>query len=127
MARNHPNEGVQQSGGTINAGQLAVGRSARNVKIVTADVAEALHRQGRGAIEGPLEALEIAVKTDGPALPQAGQMLTDVSNVAAEVMRPKADKTTIGTLLQRIGEAAKAVSSIVKAVEVLKGVVALVL
>src|SRR5262245_49605901 len=124
MEKRDANEWILQTGGTITAGQIVVGR--HNVTIVTADVAEVLQRRGMDAVEEQLKRLEGALNAHLHQLPDGGsELATLASKVATELAKPKPNKPTVSGILQQIAEAAKSVSSIVTSAEALKHVVML--
>jgi hypothetical protein len=122
-----PNYGVQQTGGTMSVGQLAVGPNARNVTVVTPAVAERLRARGMGDVEARLRVLEDALNAHGHRLADAPTLHEAAKQVASEVAASRPDKSTINRLLAQIADGTKSISLIAKAVAGVKTALALLL
>ena len=120
MDKNMPkNEGIYMTGGTINAEQLAVGRKARAVKIVSlAD--QALDRKGLQDIREKLDELVNILTAHADALDNPDEVLDSTEAVAAELSKDKPNKLTLTAILSGLASSVQSVAAVATAVEALK-------
>ncbi len=111
-------EGIQQSGGRIEADVLAVGRNAKAEKVVQDACAE-LNRKQMDEVADGLEKLLEALKTHGGELDNADEIAGATERVAAELKEPQPNKLTLNALLAGIAEGSKSVTAIAKAASAL--------
>jgi hypothetical protein len=113
MRDNH-NEGVQISGGRIDAGAFAVGRgaSATNVTGATAD-------PGRQEIARRLDLLLARLEAEGGALDREAEVRESTEVVAGELKKDKPNKTTVVGVLTGIAGAVTSVAGLATATDAL--------
>ena len=116
------NEGLQQSGGTINAEVVAVGRNARAAKTTHGG-----EDPGRREMHDKLDALVAALREHGDALPHRAEIEYTTERVKAELEQPKPNRLTLTALLSGIAEGAKTVGAVATAASALKACVAALL
>jgi hypothetical protein len=119
MSESIHNEGIYQTGGSINADQLAIGRNASISKTINA-AAQSLDQKGLQEIKEKLQALYEALETDGGSLKNAGEVMESTEVVAKELSKDKPNKLTLTGVLDGILGAVKSVTSITGAVNLLK-------
>lgn len=116
------NQGLQQSGGSISAEVLAVGRNARATKTVAGG-----DEPGRKELHDRLDALIAALREHGEALPARAEIEDTTEQVKAELEQPKPNRLTLTSLLGGIAEGAKTVGAVAEAASALKACVAALL
>ncbi|HLX59102.1 MAG TPA: hypothetical protein VKR83_18945 [Ktedonobacteraceae bacterium] len=120
MDKNMPkNEGIYITGGAINADQIAVGRNARAMKIVSS-ANEALERKGLQEIRDRLDELVNALTTHADALENPDELLDSAEVVAEELSKEKPNKFTLTSILSGIASSVQSVATIAAAAEALK-------
>ncbi len=125
MDNNIPkNEGINISGGTIKADQLAVGRNARATKIVSS-AGEVLDQKGLQEIRDKLDELVNALTTHADALENPDEVLDSTEVVAQELSKDKPNKLTLTAVLSGIASSVQSVAAIATAAEALKHAITL--
>jgi hypothetical protein len=126
MGGDSRNEGIYQSGGSIQADQIAVGRNARAAKIlnVTNDV---LEQKGLQEIRDKLDELLKVIIEHANSLDAPDEVLDSTEIVAKELAKDKPNKLTVTGVLTGIADGVKSVASIATAAEALRKAVALFL
>jgi hypothetical protein len=108
------NEGIVQSGGTINAGNLAIGRNA---------VANQTHNADSGALEevrNQLASLMDALQKHAQEIPNSAEVMQSAHTAQEELSKDKPSRLTLRSLLSGIAESVKSVTTVAAAVEALK-------
>ena len=121
------NDGIYQTGGTIQAGQIAVGRNASIAIGRLATAREALDSRGLLEIRERLDDLVAALQAHGTSLTDRRGVVASTHKVLGELSSPTPDKATIIGTLSRIADAVKSVGSIATAATALKTAVSLML
>jgi hypothetical protein len=112
------NEGLQQSGGSIHAEVVAIGRNARARK-----TAYGGDGPGRRELQDKLTALIAALHEHGDRLPSRAEIEDTTERVKAELEQPKPNRLTLTALLSGIADGAKTVGAIANAAAALKACV----
>jgi translation initiation factor 2B subunit (eIF-2B alpha/beta/delta family) len=118
MSRDDRNEGVQMSGGTINAGAFAVGRGAQATNTVAA-ASRALEERGQAQLAERLEELLLALEANASRLSNADEVREATQVVAEELVKDRPNKTTVTGVLSGIAESVKSVASLATATHAL--------
>jgi translation initiation factor 2B subunit (eIF-2B alpha/beta/delta family) len=118
-----PNEGISVSGGTINAGALAVGRGARATNVVEA-ASRTLEARGHAELAERLEELIHALDAHASELSNAAELLQATQVVAEELVKERPNKTTVTGVLAGIAAGVKSVAGLAGAAEALAHAVA---
>ena len=116
------NEGLHQSGGSIRAEVVSVGRNARATKTTYCG-----EDSGRREVLDKLDALIAALREHGDALPRRAEIENTTERVKAELEQPKPNRLTLTALLSGIAESSKAVGAVATAASALKDCVAALL
>jgi hypothetical protein len=111
---------VQQTGGTMNIGAMAVGDHAR---AIVKNAAPALADEGRQELLTKLNAVLDAIDQHGHALPDKGSATQLVERIATEASQKHPDKLTLKSFLGALADEVKSVSAIVTTVTSLTGAV----
>ncbi len=102
MTKQNQNRGIIMSGGTINAGQIAVGDQASNVQHASFDPAQlALAIQA-------IDAFRAALGVQVSALPEGGEAVAAADALATELKQKNPDRSRISGLLGTLTEIGKA-------------------
>jgi len=126
MGEGSRNEGIYQSGGSIQGDQIAVGKNARATKI--SNVAnEVLEQKGLQEIKDKLDELLKALNDHATSLAATPEILDSTEIVVKELAKDKPNKLTVIGVLSGIADGAKSVASIANAAEALKKAVTLFL
>lgn len=107
------------TGGTINAEQLAVGRRARAVKIVSS-ADQALEQKGLQEIREKLDELVNILTENADALENPDEVLDSTEAVAEELSKDKPNKLTLTAILSGIASSVQSVAVLASAVDALK-------
>lgn len=121
-ARSSGNEGIIMTGGTIKAEQVAVGKNAHAVKIMSA-AKESLEQKGLHEIWDKLEQLEKTLNTYGSSLGNRDEIDGATKEIAKELSKDKPNKITVTGILEGVANGVKSVANIATSVEALKKVV----
>lgn len=120
MDKNMPkNEGIYMTGGTINAEQIAAGRQARAIKIVSS-ADQALEQKGLQEIREKLDELVNALTTHAEALENPDEVLDSTEAVAEELSKDRPNKLTLTAILSAIASSVQSVAVVATAVDALK-------
>jgi Family of unknown function (DUF5955) len=115
---NH-NEGVQMSGGRIDAGAFAVGRGAT----ATNTVGSTPDDPGRAEISRRLDELLRQLEAAGPRLDDRAEIAESTQVVAEELGKEHPNKTTVTGVLTGIAGAVASVTGLATATDALLGAV----
>jgi translation initiation factor 2B subunit (eIF-2B alpha/beta/delta family) len=120
------NEGIQMSGGRIEAGALAVGRGAHAHNVVRTARRE-LEDRGHAELGQRLEELLLQLDAHASRLSDAEELRESTQLVAEELVKDRPNKTTVTGVLAGIAENVKSVASLATAAEALTQAVQLFL
>lgn len=120
------NEGIQMSGGRIEAGALAVGRGARAHNVVKTVKSE-LEDRGHTELGQRLEELLRQLDAHASLLSNAEELKESTQLVAEELVKDRPNKTTVTGVLASIAESVNSVASLATAAEALTQAVQLFL
>jgi hypothetical protein len=118
MTRGTINYGIQVTGGTFRADNLAVGANAR---VTVNNAAAALEKSGRNEVLDKLNAVLAALEAEGAGLPDKESADELVSRIAKEAAAKKPDKLNLKGFLATLADEVKSVASIAGAVAALAG------
>lgn len=107
------------TGGTINAEQIAAGRQARAIKIVSS-ADQALEQKGLQEIREKLDELVNALTTHAEALENPDEVLDSTEAVAEELSKDRPNKLTLTAILSAIASSVQSVAVVATAVDALK-------
>lgn len=119
MIDNFHNEGIYQTGGTINAEQLAVGRNASVIKTVNA-ASQALEQKGLQEVQEKLQIFMDTLSAHLDRLDNREEILESAETVAKELTKKKPNKLTVTAVLDGITSGVKSVTNLATASELLK-------
>jgi hypothetical protein len=119
MDKQGVNKGIQISGGTFNAENVAVGDSARAYKTVYA-VDTMSEQEKWQEIRDRLDELEKVLDTHAAALSNADEVRDSTAVVSKELSKDKPNKLTVISVLNGIAESVRSVTAITVAVEALR-------
>lgn len=123
MKKDSRNEGIIQSGGVIQAGQVAAGRGVRLTQVInTADAA--LMQKGLDEVRDKLNELFQVLSVHGNSLEQPDEVVQSVGQLAEELAKERPNRLTLRALLDGIAQAVKSVGAIAGAAEALKAAIA---
>lgn len=108
------NEGLIQSGGSIQAGAMAVGRGAA-AHNMSSTVSDALRESGRDPIADRLDELLRALRDHGAELPDPDGVRGSAGAVVDELAKDEPNKITVLGILSGIRDAVGSVSGIAAA------------
>jgi hypothetical protein len=117
------NEGVRISGGTIEAGALAVGRGARATNLVEA-ASRTLEARGQAELARRLEELIHALDEHASELANAAELREATDVVAQELAKERPNKTTVSGVLAGIAGDVQSVAGLATAAGALAHAVA---
>lgn len=126
MGRTGHNEGIQMSGGRIEAGALAVGRGAQASNVVGAARRE-LEERGHAELGHQLEEFLRQLDAHASRLSNADELKEATGLVAEELVKDRPNKTTVTGVLASIVESVKSVAGLATAAEALTQAVQLFL
>jgi hypothetical protein len=112
------NEGIWMSGGTIDAGALAVGRNAEATNVVGA-AGRTLMERGQPEIADRLADLVRLLAAHAPQLDNADELQATTEVVATELAKEKPNRTTVTGLLGGLADGVRSVAGLTTAVEAL--------
>ena len=122
MDTSDTNKGIQVSGGTFNADNVAVGDSAKAYKIVYA--ADQMSEEEKWQeIHEKLDELEEALNAHAASLNNPDEVRGSAAVVAEELSKDKPNKLTITSVLNGIADSVKSVTVIAVAVEALRNAI----
>jgi len=119
MSDPHGNEGIVVTGGSVQAGAIAVGRGARATQNIAGSAA-ALEGTGHQEIADLLRRLTQLIEQHADDLERPEELLESTATVAQEVAGDQPNRLTLRALLAGIAEAAGGVTSVAAAVEALQ-------
>ena len=120
------NEGIQISGGRIEAGALAVGRGAQARNVVKTASRE-LENRGYPELGQRLDELLHQLAVHASQLSNADELKGSVRLVAEELVKDRPNKTTVTGVLAGIAQSVKSVAGLATAAEALTHAVQLFL
>lgn len=120
------NEGIQITGGSFNANQVAVGRGAKAIQN-TYNLANQLEESGKGEVAQAITELLKALEAHSDQVADKEEVTQAVEQVAEEVQKEKPNKFTLKGLLSSLKESLGSVVEIAEKVTVLQKVVAVML
>jgi len=112
------NEGIQISGGRIEAGALAVGRGAQAHNVVRMASRE-LEDRGHADLGQRLEELLRQLDAHAAQLSNAQELKDSTRLVAEELVKDRPNKTTVTGVLAGIAQSVKSVAGLATAAEAL--------
>jgi hypothetical protein len=112
------NEGIQISGGTINAGNLAVGRGAT--------VVAELRERGQEDVARRLEELVRQLEEHRDEVPHLALVRAATESVTEELAKERPDKRRVRDVLAGISESVRSVTGLARAADGLLEAVQLV-
>jgi hypothetical protein len=104
------NEGVQNFGGTINAGNFAVGRGAT---VVAAD----LRDRGHEEVARRLEELVQLLEQHRDEVPNVALVRAATDSVTEELAKERPDKTRVRDVLAAISDSVRSVTGLASAAD----------
>lgn len=120
------NEGINVSGGSLSAGQIAVGSGAQAIQN-TYNLANQLGESGKSEVAQAITELLKALEVHSDKVPDKEEVTQAVQQVAEEVQKEKPNKFTLKGLLSSLKESLGSVVEITEKVTVLQKVVALMM
>jgi hypothetical protein len=108
------NEGIVQSGGTMNIGNAAVGRNA------VANQVQAADSGGLEEVRKQLATLMEALQKHAHEIPNSAEVMQSAHTAQEELSKDKPNRLTLRSLLSGIAESVKSVTTVATAVEALK-------
>jgi hypothetical protein len=111
------NEGIHMTGGRIDAGALAVGSNARATNITTAE--QALTDQGHTELAAQLAEVVRLLEAHAASLDNPDEVKEATDTIAAELTRPKPNRTTLAGLLTALAAGVSPVATLATAVDAL--------
>lgn len=112
------NEGIHISGGTLNAGALAVGRYASAVSTV-GSASEVLAGRGERDVAERMKALLEQLRLHSGELANADELVGATESVATELARDVPNKLTVLGVLGGIAASVASVAGVTEAVDAL--------
>lgn len=109
------NEGVIQHGGSINAGNLAVGRGATATQYQSAS-----SDAGLAAVQAQLDKVLELLATKSHEIPDHEDVVQSAQSLKQELDKDKPNKLTLKSLLSGIADSVKSVTTVATAVEALR-------
>lgn len=120
------NEGINISGGSLNAGQIAVGRGAQAIQN-TYNLANQLEEAGKSEVAQAITELLKALEANSNKVADKEEVTQAVQQVAEEVQKEKPNKFTLKGLLSSLKESLGSVAEIAGQVTVLQKAIALMM
>jgi len=118
---NNPNQGIQVSGGSFNADNVAAGPRAQAHKTSYGDTWSELEK--RQEIQKKLAELEKALDAHASSLQNAEEIRSSTTVIADELRKKQPNKLTVSAILNGIADSVKSITGIALAVEALKNAV----
>lgn len=112
------NSGIQVSGGSFSADNVAVGSGAQAHKTVYGNTQSEL--ESRQEIQKKLAELEKALDAYASLLENAEEVRNSTATIADELKKKQPNKLTVSAILNGIADSVKSVTGIALAVEALK-------
>jgi len=110
------NDGVLVTGGTLAAGQVVAGRNAKAVASFYGPVGK-IEEAGREDVAAALRDLMEGLKRNSDQIKDFDEILESTNLVAAELAKPRPNKTIVTTVLSGIGQGVSSVAGLVTAVK----------
>jgi uncharacterized radical SAM superfamily protein len=120
------NEGIVISGGSFNAGQVAVGRNSQAIQH-TYDLTNRLVEAGKGEVAQAIHELLEAIETRSCQVLVADEAVQTVQQIAEEVQKEKPNKFTIKGMLTSLKETLGSVADIADKLHILQQAIALMM
>jgi translation initiation factor 2B subunit (eIF-2B alpha/beta/delta family) len=120
------NEGINVSGGSLNAGQIAVGLGAQAIQN-TYNLANQLEESGKSEVAQAITELLKALEADSNKVTDKEEVTQAVQQVAEEVQKEKPNKFTLKGLLSTLKESVGSVAEIAEKVTILQKAIALMM
>jgi translation initiation factor 2B subunit (eIF-2B alpha/beta/delta family) len=117
------NEGINISGGSINAGQIAVGRDAQAIQN-TYNLANQLGESGKSEVAQAIAELLKALEVNSDKITDKEKVTQAVQEVAEEVQKEKPNKFTLKGLLSTLKESLGSAAEIAEKVTILQKAIA---
>jgi hypothetical protein len=121
-AREGKNEGVIITGGTLSAGNLAVGRHAR-ITAIGAPASAALRENGRDVVADALETFLRELAEHSREVPDGDAVVESTEAVSKELAKDKPNRLTVKGLLAAITGAVSGVTPLLTAAHALQAAV----
>jgi hypothetical protein len=116
LNRDSRNEGIYMTGGSINADQIAVGRSAQAQKI--SNIAnDALEQKGLTEVRDKLDELLKEITVHADSLRNSDEVLDSTKAVAEELAKDKPNKLTIMGVINGIADSVGSVARVATAAD----------
>lgn len=122
MTKNYRNDGIIQTGGKIEADQIAVGHNARAIRYL-AQANERLEEAGLLEVQAKLVDLVQILEEHAGSLANGDELLSSAEMVTKELSNEKPSKLTLTSLLEGIACNVQSVTVIATAVEALKNTI----
>lgn len=119
------NEGIIVSGGTLSAGQIAVGQGAQAIQ-TTYNLASELQAEGKVDLAQAITELIKVLEAHRPQVADYDEVTQAVQQIAEEVKKEQPSKLTLKGLLSALKESVGDVVEIVQKVGFLQKAIALV-
>lgn len=113
------NEGIIVTGGSISAGNLAVGRQA-TIIAAAQEASATLESRGQSELAEKLSAMIDALGQHASALDNASTMLNSALQVADELKKEKPNKLGVLSILSKLADGARSATGLALAIEALK-------
>lgn len=120
------NEGINVSGGSLSAGQIAIGRGAQAIQN-TYNLAYQLEESGKGEVAQAITELLKVLETHTNKVTNKSEINQAVQQVAEEVQKEQPNKFTLKGLLSSLKESLGSVAEIAEKVTVLQKAIALMM
>ena len=120
------NEGIYVSGGSLNAGQISVGRGAQAIQN-TYNLASQLGESGKSEVAQAITELLKALEVSSNKIADKEEVTQTVQQVAEEVQKEKPNKFTLKGLLSTLKESLGSTAEIAEKVTILQKAIALMM
>jgi translation initiation factor 2B subunit (eIF-2B alpha/beta/delta family) len=120
------NEGINISGGTLNAEQIAVGRGSQTSQN-TYNLANQLGESGKSEVAQAITELLKALEINSDKIMDKEEVTQSIQQVAEEVQKEKPNKFTLKGLLSTLKESLGSVAEIAEKVTILQKAIALMM
>jgi translation initiation factor 2B subunit (eIF-2B alpha/beta/delta family) len=120
------NEGINISGGSLSAGQIAVGHGAQAIQN-TYKLANQLGESGKSEVAEAITELLQALEANNDKITDKEEVAQAVHQVAEEVQKEKPNKFTLKGLLSTLKESVGSVAEIAEKVTILQKAIALMM
>lgn len=122
MTKSWENEGLIQTGGKIEADQIAVGHNARAIRYLS-EATETLEQAGLLEIQTMLAHLIRVLEEHAGSLPNRDEIISSAEIVTKELSKEKPNKLTVTSVLEGIAGSAKSVTVIATAAQALRSAI----